>query len=179
MARTRTFIISDTHFGHLALLDHDLTRKKRFSTIQAIDQYMIDNWVSLVTDDDFIVHLGDVVFRSKDECTQLIRSLPGKKILVRGNHDRGSSSMIDIGFMMVCEQITLKIAGKKILCQHRPHYDKLPADIYGVFHGHIHTGEVENQRKPQLAAVKWLELKLLVHRGYMRNLQETMLGQWI
>jgi len=50
-----------------------------------------DNWKSVVSDDDVVVIAGDVswALKFKEDFADLdfVKSLPGKKVLVRGNHD--------------------------------------------------------------------------------------------
>lgn len=50
-----------------------------------------NNWKSLVTDEDTVVIAGDISWAMKlEECVDdftFINSLPGKKILLKGNHD--------------------------------------------------------------------------------------------
>ena len=49
------------------------------------------NWRRLVTDDDTVVLAGDISWAMKLEETvvdfRFINSLPGKKLLLKGNHD--------------------------------------------------------------------------------------------
>ena len=49
------------------------------------------NWERLVTDDDTVVVAGDISWAMKlEECDadfEFINSLPGTKILLKGNHD--------------------------------------------------------------------------------------------
>lgn len=54
-------------------------------------QRLEKNWRSVVTDDDTVVIAGDVSWAMKLEDTkkdfEFINSLPGKKIIIKGNHD--------------------------------------------------------------------------------------------
>lgn len=142
---SRIFIISDTHFLHeKMLIKYDKTRMARFSNITAIDNFMHDEWNRAITNDDLVIHLGDVAFGSFEQCVASMRGLNGRKILVRGNHDRGNTPMMQMGFFAVFEQVVIKVDGVNILCRHRPWIGPLPDGIYGVFHGHIHTGNKED-----------------------------------
>lgn len=58
-------------------------------------------WQELVDEEDFIVHLGDVFFSSKSHATRLFQQLPGRKILFKGNHDKGTQRFYDVGFERV------------------------------------------------------------------------------
>ena len=52
---------------------------------------IIEDWKSKVTDDDLVLMSGDFSWAMKLDQTkedfEIIKSLPGKKILIRGNHD--------------------------------------------------------------------------------------------
>jgi len=139
----RHLIISDTHFFQPVLHEKIAVRKNFTATSNLLDEYMRDEWNKMVKDDDIVIHIGDVAFHQKDKCREMIKSLKGKKILVRGNHDRGVDSMIDMGFYAVFEQLVVSFKGMNILFVHRPWYEPLPKGIYGVCHGHVHTGEKE------------------------------------
>jgi calcineurin-like phosphoesterase family protein len=82
--------ISDTHFGHENILNFQdkLGKKVRpFSTVESMDEAMIENWNSVVQPGDYVYHLGDVFFGSKERFLANWVRLNGKKRLVVGNHD--------------------------------------------------------------------------------------------
>ena len=79
----KIFYIADTHFGH------DNIRKlsnRPFSTVEEMDNALINNWNSVVTDDDDVYILGDFSYKSEDPIDYL-KKLNGKKHLIVGNHD--------------------------------------------------------------------------------------------
>ena len=65
MARNNVWVISDTHFGHKNILSFkdkdtgDAIRGKVFSSIDEMDETLIDNWNRVVKPGDKIYHLGD------------------------------------------------------------------------------------------------------------------------
>ena len=85
------WVTSDTHFNHVNILrftDDDGNFTRKFSSVDEMNEIMIDRWNSRVKPGDKVYHLGDVLFgdRQKDGPAILSR-LNGKKRLVVGNHD--------------------------------------------------------------------------------------------
>lgn len=96
------FVISDLHLGHKAALnfrraDGELLRD--FPNIDAMHRAIIDGWRSVVTPQDKIYVLGDVAMSSNKIVQGILADLPGKKRLVRGNHDLNKDAWYkDAGF---------------------------------------------------------------------------------
>ncbi len=82
------YALGDTHlsFGRT-----DKPRALRTKAWQGHEEKIRRNWLSAVTEEDTVVLPGDVSFgRNEEECRpdfDFLRSLPGRKILLRGNHD--------------------------------------------------------------------------------------------
>jgi calcineurin-like phosphoesterase family protein len=88
------WLISDTHFGHENILgfrhggrDGPLIRGSRFSSVEEMDEAMIENWNKTVKPGDKVYHLGDVFFGPKDDFIKKWKRLNGQKRLILGNHD--------------------------------------------------------------------------------------------
>lgn len=88
------WLISDTHFGHANILtfrhggpDGPLIRGSRFSTVEEMDDAMIENWNKVVKPGDKVYHLGDVMFGDRESFVKKFKYLHGQKRLVVGNHD--------------------------------------------------------------------------------------------
>lgn len=94
------FFTSDTHFGHTNIIKY-CNRPFLFDPSKGPDDYrnrdtnqmdetLIKNWNSVVQPSDTIYHIGDFAFyRDQRKTINLLRRLNGKKILIRGNHDKG------------------------------------------------------------------------------------------
>lgn len=87
-----TFVISDTHFNHEAILSFtDFSGKppRLFDSVEQMNECMLDNWADTVKPQDTVIHCGDVLFgHNKVEWLEAnFAKLPGKKRLVVGNHD--------------------------------------------------------------------------------------------
>ncbi len=84
MAFTRKFYVSDTHFGHEAIIGFS---RRPFSSINQMDRVLIETWNSVVTSQDIVYILGDFAFGSADYVASVFHALRGRKILITGNHD--------------------------------------------------------------------------------------------
>lgn len=81
---TKYFFTSDTHFGH----DRDFIYKSRgFSSIEEHDEEIIRRWNSVVSEDDTVFHLGDMMLMDNDHGIECLKRLNGHIVLLRGNHD--------------------------------------------------------------------------------------------
>ena len=131
------YLISDSHFGHaniLKFLGADGKRiRPEFSSVEEMDEYMVDKWNSVVTPQDHVWHLGDVVMSRHN--LPIIHRLYGHKRLILGNHDREDMSAYrNAGFQ--------KIVGSRIydgvLMTHFPVHPGSMGKAVGNAHGHIH-----------------------------------------
>jgi len=124
----KQWIISDTHFGHTSI--------GRFAGRPEGWQATITrNWKMMVDENDTIYHLGDFSLCNKADYRKYIEALPGRKILILGNHDKFSRSFyLNNGWDLVVDSLTV---GNLILT-HAPIMN-LPNGYYNV-HGHVHDG---------------------------------------
>ena len=87
----KTFLISDTHFGHGNILnftrDDGTPLRGGFTDIDHHDEFLIQNWNKVVGVNDKVYHLGDVGFKSFAKLKETMDRLKGTKILIKGNHD--------------------------------------------------------------------------------------------
>ncbi len=80
------FFISDTHFYHDKIIRY---ANRPFKNELEMNEVLIKNWNKRVKDDDTVYHLGDVgFFRSAQQMQDLMSELNGRKVLIKGNHDK-------------------------------------------------------------------------------------------
>lgn len=80
----KIFLTSDLHFGH----DRGFIYKPRiFNSIEEHDATIIENWNSIVSDEDQVYILGDIIMGDQDAGIDKVSQLNGKKTIIRGNHD--------------------------------------------------------------------------------------------
>ena len=123
----KTWLISDTHWGHDNIIKYEDRPKDH-------DVIMLKNWVSMIEWNDTVIHLGDLFF---GKGIQYLPQLTGNILLVRGNHDTKSNSWYrDNGITMVLDAFTLKTHGNEFVFTHAPLPNMCGFD-YNI-HGHLH-----------------------------------------
>lgn len=166
LKKMRIFVIADTHFGHQALHEDYLARPVNFG------EMIIRNWKSIIKDEDLVIHLGDVVVGKSNEWDKTIPNLPGRKILILGNHDGKSLSWyLANRFDFCCTSFIWKLYGFDIAFSHEPLSE---GDFDLNIHGHLHLNrhrEIETGKKHFLFS---LERTL-----YRPLLLETIVKEWV
>lgn len=137
--RSRSFVISDTHFGHKNICAYEAGHRP-FSTVQEHDAEMVRRWNSVVTKHDTVWHLGDVLFGVGAFDT--LRLLNGNKKLIMGNHDHYPISRYLEHFSKV--MASMEVGG--CIFTHIPiHPDQFHRYRANV-HGHMHSKSLPDQR---------------------------------
>ena len=133
----KIWLISDTHFYHQVMV-------KECGWPPDYKEQVLRNCKQLVAQQDILFHLGDVIFYKYPELSLLLGEIPGKKILLYGNHDHKSKYWyMRNGFDFVAEQIIWEIFGVAILFSHVP--QPIPEYVDYNIHGHLHLGEVRSK----------------------------------
>lgn len=132
----KVFVTSDTHFHHRNIIKYC---NRPFGSVMDMDLHMVKAWNSIVKKEDKVFHLGDFGFGNKIAISRLVKNLNGNIHLIKGNHDRHSTSFyMDCGFKSVYDYPIL-YNGFFIL-SHEPQF--IPCDIVKNIHGHIHNNHV-------------------------------------
>lgn len=138
------YIWSDLHLSHSNIIDYE---ERPFSSVEDMDKKLIEAWRCTVGSHDTIINLGDVSWRTnKAKISNIIKNLPGHKILVMGNHDRHKSTQWwrDVGFHEVYPYPIL-YNGNYILSHEDVYVSKsMP---YINIHGHTHGTSTDNIQK--------------------------------
>jgi len=139
---SKTWIWSDTHFRHARILNMG---NRPFTTVEEMDQSMIQAWSETVGPEDVLWHLGDfALYRNGEYVKWLLARLPGVKKLIRGNHDRDKSIKwwVDHGFDQAFEgPVSFRDDG--YILSHEPFYnDDLVGQNLVNIHGHTHHNQI-------------------------------------
>lgn len=146
------WITSDHHFFHQNIIKYCNRPFKDWCEMNTI---MTEEWFNVVKEDDIVFHLGDifcgcgVVGVSTQEAIEFWNSLPGKKILIKGNHDERLVNKVPM-FVDADDEVNVKNflivkwRNKELYLCHRPldwkniNAGGICADKY-MIHGHTHN----------------------------------------
>ena len=84
----QVFFTSDLHFNHFNICK---LCGRPFSSRKEMNNTLINNWNSVVMDNDIVFILGDFCFDQRTQWIKFLKQLNGKKYLVVGNHDKDSA----------------------------------------------------------------------------------------
>jgi len=133
----RRWVIADSHFGHERLVERGY-RPAGFTDL------LLKNCKELIKPEDLVIHIGDVAIPDgHGAILHFMEQVPGRKILVRGNHDKRSVTWyMNHGFEFACD--AFEMGG--VLFTHEPRV-VVPEHIQFNIHGHLHEG---NHREADL-----------------------------
>jgi len=121
------FLIADTHFDHKNIIEYC---NRPFDSVEEMNQAIINNWNSTVSEKDLIFHLGDFAFCNADRRRELADRLKGNIVLIKGNHDKATVTHYEsLGFAVY----DILVIGEYIL-SHRP----VKSNKINI-HGHKHN----------------------------------------
>lgn len=123
------FFTADLHFDHKDIIE---VCERPFQSIEEMNSELTRRWNSKVTDRDTVYVIGDFKFTSQHNLKQMLNTLNGITVILRGNHDRnnGVKSLLD-------KVIVTEYFGKRVIMAHDPE-DAFgtPFDLGLV--GHVH-----------------------------------------
>lgn len=164
---------SDHHFGHARIIE---LCKRPFSSIEEMNETMIERWNSVVAPNDSVIHLGDIVMGTFAENINLLRRLNGWLYLVPGNHDRVSKHYVhrnvaarqrftDMYLRYITailpEQYPMAVGKQIVTLSHFPFVDdRYPEacpkdDGQWLIHGHVHDEWQINDRQINVGVDVW------------------------
>lgn len=133
----KIFYIADLHFGHANVIKYDA---RPWFNVEDMDKALIKNWNSVVSEYDTVYILGDISWRKMDETIKILDQLNGKKVLIKGNHDKCNDSEFRARFIKIADYLEIKDCGRDVVLCHYP----IPCfknHFYGWYHlyGHVHN----------------------------------------
>ncbi len=132
-----TFFTSDLHFGHRNIIRFD---NRPFTSVEEMDRTLIEKWNNKVSEDDIVYILGDISWYDDAKTTEIFSGLNGRKILIKGNHDR-VHGRVRRCFEEITDYKEITLEGNRhiVLCHYpivffnRHHYGSY------MFYGHVHN----------------------------------------
>ncbi len=77
---SETWFIADSHLGHQRIIEYT---NRPFQSVNEMDETIINNWNSVVSKKDNVYILGDFSLTGKERTLGYLRSLKGKKHLIK------------------------------------------------------------------------------------------------
>ena len=141
----RLWFTSDTHWHHSRIIEFC---NRPFTSIEEMNEKLIENWNSVVKPGDTVFHLGDFCFGGSQAWNSILDQLNGDILLIKGNHDEKSLRQgYMLRFKWVGYQLHLLIEDRSIYLNHFPFlcyggtYHDIPT--WQLF-GHVHSGPGAN-----------------------------------
>lgn len=170
------FFSSDLHLGHenfLTFVDDDGNLIRPFSSVEEMDEMIIERHNKVVGPSDKWYCLGDLGFDMPNLEAKLSR-MNGKKRLILGNHDYPRKRDFEMYFRHFEKVMESRRIGN-VLFTHRPvylgpHEVKIAANV----HGHIHERVLPDDRYLNISveqinytpvSIDWI-IKTLNDRGF-------------
>lgn len=134
------YYIADLHIGHANVISYD---NRPFADVDEMNQALVNNWNSVVTDDDTVYVLGDFIWGKEYLWEPWLKQLSGKKNLILGNHDPhgGFSKSIRKHFHEVTNLLEIKDSGYHVIMCHYAipfHRADYATNCY-MLYGHVHN----------------------------------------
>lgn len=108
--------------------------RPQFKSLDDFNERLLTNWNYFITDDDTVLVVGDIGYYCA-KTIEILKSLKGHKILVKGNHDEAwGNHLYDCG---VFEGVYDSLRFDNMFVEHIPDETVLHSSYY--IHGHHHV----------------------------------------
>lgn len=135
---------SDLHFGHKNIIKFC---NRPWKSVEEMDEALIENWNSVVKENDIVFNLGDFAFATNRRWKELIQRLNGKHYLILGNHDilRYPGDKTMELFERVEHQMVVYIDDRCVYLNHYPYLCyggswRSSKEAVWQLYGHVHSG---------------------------------------
>lgn len=131
------YYIADMHLGHTNIIKYC---HRPFESVEEMNSVLVRNWKERVKEEDTVYIVGDLFYRHKNP-ESILEQLPGKKILIEGNHDRSWMKKVDTEkyFERIELMAEIKDNGRRVVICHYPMmtWFEFGKGTYHIY-GHIH-----------------------------------------
>lgn len=134
------YFTADLHLGHNAIIH---MQDRPFDSVEKMNKALIDNINTFVNKNDTLYILGDMTHKiTVPEANELIKQINGKKILIKGNHDKEFDESL---FEGIYDYLEINIEEIPFVLMHYPirSWNKMRRGSIQL-HGHIHADETYN-----------------------------------
>ena len=133
----KVWTFSDIHFGHKNIIHYS---GRPFSNVEEMNVTIAETYKQMIGPNDIVIWCGDIGFMSENAINEILRTLPGYKIHIYGNHDihrDGKLYKLDFDEHHAC--VAYNFDDVSLAFTHYPMDTVIPQCIN--VHGHIHTYE--------------------------------------
>lgn len=133
---------SDTHYWHKNIIKYS---NRPFSSVEEMNEALLENYNKVVKPGDCVYHLGDFAFCDDDKAEAIFKRLPGQKFFIWGNHDKNLQKNRDLMkkyFVWAKDLASIRIGDQRIILCHysmrvwnRSHHGAY--QLYGHSHGSL------------------------------------------
>lgn len=194
------YFTSDWHLYHENCLRFD---SRPFRNLDHMHSVLINNYYSCVKPEDVCFFLGDIGWGKNNAIASIISALPGTKILVSGNHDRGDGAMMGVGFAAVLRTASIEINKQIVTLSHCPlrgvyrentenmrgaapgdnwhgeeRHTSISVEDNGQFHLHGHT-HANPDKENGTAVIQGRQWDVGVPGNKYRPVSESQIASWI
>lgn len=147
-----TWFTADSHIGHNSIIR---LCNRPFSSVEEMNETMIERWNSVVKPQDEIFHLGDFAFRQpKGSLEAIFSRLNGTKHLIIGNHDYSETKALPWATQSYYHEF--KLNHILYVLMHYPIESWNGKNRNSVhLHGHTHGGIPPNRQRLDVGADCW------------------------
>lgn len=153
------WFVSDHHFHHKNILGFkrpDGSPLRDFSSVEEMNETMIERHNEVVRDGDRVYFLGDVTFEYGPPLDYIMKKLRGSKRLIVGNHDVLKTEGLEQHFKKV--QLWRMFPEHGFICSHVPVHssvlERRGRTMLNV-HGHVHVNTVLSTDPETWAEPDW------------------------
>lgn len=136
------WVTSDTHFNHANIIKYC---NRPFSSVEEMNEALINNWNNVISHDDTVYHLGDFAMGDKSLIPEILGCLNGHIHFIMGNHDNLNiiNNLVEKNLLKsIFWEEVIKIGKKTIIMNHYP-FGSLPDPLSNnpviQLHGHVHS----------------------------------------
>ena len=142
----QAYFWSDTHFFHKNIIKYT---GRPFDETGDMNYKMRGEWEKL-NFNDWLIHGGDVSFGDVNLSIEYLSNLPGKKLLVYGNHDffkneKGFRDTKAFDYGTMC--FDFELDGIQYWVTHYPIRDSLLPEKVINIHGHVHEKKISDKHR--------------------------------
>lgn len=133
------YFTADLHFCHSNLIKPELPFRMQFKDIKEHDEYIMNMWNEIVTDEDDVYVVGDMFLKNIKKSRWILEQLKGRINLVLGNHDQIALKLQKTTnrFSTITNRIHLKIPDENA---HRNQQDIILDHFAGIVWNKCHYG---------------------------------------